>query len=167
MYYNSLTNKLGWAGPACFWNVGFSFLTTEILAMGGWLNSVLLFNSSCFFLFEILTASLACLVSGSLNLSVISILNFMSSPSWSLTLCLCRALSPLPFLNWLRCSAALVLAERAVSPSYTLSSPLSSQVSQISLYPTLLVRQGILNFSESVLHSMHPFRPNPSTFSRN
>ena len=120
----------------CFWNVNFFFLSTVILAMGGWLNSFLLFNSSCFFLLEILTASLACLVSGSLYLLVISILILISSPSWSLLLCLNRALSPLPFLNWLRCSAALVLAERAVSPSYTLSSPLSSQVSQISLYPT-------------------------------
>ena len=118
-YCLSFSNKLGWAELSlllfCFWK--FFFLSTEILAMGGWLNSFLLFNNSCFFRFEILTASLAWRVNGSLNLLVISILNLISSPLWSLLLCLNMALSPLPLLNWLICSDPLVLAERDVSPS--------------------------------------------------
>ena len=64
------------------------FLSTQILAIGGWLNSFFELRSSCFSLLEILTAPLACLERGSLNLLVISMLNFISSFSCALCLCL-------------------------------------------------------------------------------
>ena len=48
----------------------FLLLSTEILVMGGWLNSFLLFNNALLFLLDILTASFACLYMGSWNLFV-------------------------------------------------------------------------------------------------
>ena len=61
----------------------FFFFSTMILAVGGWLNSDLLFSNSWAGLLEILTPSLACLESAYLNLQVISILNFTFSFLWA------------------------------------------------------------------------------------
>ena len=104
------SHKLGWAGVAKNVDFCFLFLSTVILVMGGWLNSFLLFKISLFFLPDILTASSACLVRGSRNLLVISILNVISSSLWSFCLCLNSALSSLPLRNWLKCSAPLTRA---------------------------------------------------------
>jgi hypothetical protein len=47
----------------------------------------------------------------------------------------------------IKCSVPQIIAEREDSPSYTLTCPLSRQVSQSSLYPTLFELQGYLRFS--------------------
>ena len=121
-----------------------------ILATGGWSNSLLLLSNSPWFLllWLILTASLACLVRGSLNFLVMFIFTFISSSPCSLCLCFYNSLLGLLFLKSAKCSAPLILAEREDSPSYIFTFPYSRQVSQSSLYPTLFELQGNLRFSD-------------------
>ena len=63
-----------------------TLFSTTTLARGGWLNSALLFSSWAPDLLKILLALFACLLSASLNLLVISILNLTSSFLWWLIL---------------------------------------------------------------------------------
>ena len=115
--------------------------------IGGWLNWLLLFKISDFLQFLILTASLACLVKASLKSPVISILNeIFSSSGCSKILCLYNILFSFLFLNPARCSFPLNLAEREVSPSYTLLISFDLHISQVQRYPTLLVLQMIFVF---------------------
>ena len=118
------------------------------LAVGGWLNSDLLFSNSWVGLLEILTASFACLVRASLKRPVISILNFTFSFLWTAILCLNQTLLSDFFSSCFRCSAPLNLADRPVSPSYTLTVSFSVHVMHCHMYPTLLVLHAILTSSE-------------------
>ena len=89
----------------------FPFSTTT-LAIGGWLNSDLLFINSLGSLLLILIASFACLDRASLKIPVISILKFTFSFLWAESLCLESALSVFLFLNPSKCSFHLTQAER-------------------------------------------------------
>ena len=82
----------------------------------------------------------------------------MFSLPWSVVLCLHMALSSLPLVKSLQCSAALVRAEQEPSPSYTFEIPWSSHISQTNLYPTFLEMHGILFwFLKSFLQIMYFF----------
>ena len=93
------------------------FFSTTTLAIGGWLNSDLLFRSSWAGLEYILTASFACRVRASLNFEVMSILNLTFSFGWTFFTCLYNALFSFLFSRSLTCSLPLIRADLPDSPS--------------------------------------------------
>ena len=100
-----------------FFFLKFVVFSIIILGIAGWLNSLLLFNSSVLFRLFIRTASFACLVRGSLNFLLIFIFICISSSLWAISLCLNITLFDFFCLKSFQCSPPLILAEREVSPS--------------------------------------------------